>query len=65
MMPAPALTGGARAPLKAYAVRVTLANGQRIDYHTLAGCSVAALQAALEAHGINRIVVHPRLRRMK
>ena len=64
-MTAPAVTGGARSPLKAYAVRVTLANGQRIDYHTLAGCSVAALQAALEAHGINRIAIQARLRKMK
>ncbi len=65
MMTAPALTGGARAPLKTYAVRVTLPDGQRIAYRALAGSSIAALQAALETHGISRIVIHPALRKMK
>lgn len=65
-MPAPALAGGAcSAPLKAYAVRVTLPTGQRLEYRALAGCSLAALQTALETHGITRIVIHPTPRKMK
>jgi hypothetical protein len=61
MMTAPAIAGGApRALLKTYAVKVTLANGQRLEYRALAACSVSALQDALEAHGINRIVIRPR-----
>ncbi|MCU0988016.1 MAG: hypothetical protein MUE63_00110 [Xanthomonadales bacterium] len=55
----PAASGGsAHVPLKSYSVKITLANGQRIAYRALAGSSVAALQAALDAHGITRIVIH-------
>lgn len=59
-MPAPAFIGGARvAPLKEFSVRVTLPTGQRINYTALAGNSIAALESALEMHGITRIVVSP------
>lgn len=59
-MLAPAFIGGARtAPLKEFSVRVTLPTGQRINYTALAGNSIAALESALEMHGITRIVVSP------
>lgn len=66
-MPTPALASGARhaAPLKSFTVRVTLPTGQRIKYTALAGNSIAALEAALETHGVTRIVVSPSLWRVK
>ena len=65
-MPAPAFIGGARvAPLKEFTVRITLPTGQRMAYTALAGNSIAALETALETHGICRIVVSPSLWRIK
>lgn len=65
-MPAPAFNGGARpAPLKEFSVRVTLPSGQRLSYTALAGNSIAALESALEMHGVTRIVVSPSLWRVK
>lgn len=66
-MLAPAHQGGApaRAPLQEFAVRVTLETGVRREYSALAVSSLAALEAALDQHGICKIAVWPKLRRIK
>lgn len=66
-MPAPAIIAGGRssAPLREFNVRVTLPTGQRLKYTALAGNSIAALESALEMHGVTRIVVSPALWRVK
>lgn len=52
-------------PLPEFSVRVALPTGQRLAYRTLAANSIAALENALELHGVCRIVVSPTLRRIK
>ena len=64
-MAAPALASGARAPLKAYTVRITWPDGVQLDYQAVADSSAGALLAALEMHGIARIMVSPIPRRSK
>lgn len=49
-------------PLPEFSVRVTLPDGRRINYTALAGNSIAALETALEIHGVCRIAVSPKLR---
>ncbi len=66
-MAAPAHAGGApaRAPLQEFSVRVTLETGERREYSALASNSLAALENALAAHGICKIAVWPKPRRIK
>lgn len=65
-MPAPAHQGGARpAPLLEFSVRVTFESGERREYSALAGNTIAALESALARHGICKISVWPKLRRIK
>ena len=64
-MPAPAFASGAPAPLKAYTVRITWPDGVNLDYQAIADSSAGALLAALETHGIARIMVSPTPRRKK
>lgn len=52
-------------PLQEFAVRVTLPTGQRLKYRALATNAIAALESALETHGVCRIFVTPALRRIK
>lgn len=67
MITAPAYHGGAsaRAPLQEFSVRVTLENGERREYSALASNSLAALETALDRHGICKIAVWPKIRRIK
>lgn len=51
--------------LQEFKVRVTLPTGQRLEYRALAANSLAALESALETHGITRIFISPALRRIK
>ncbi|MDD2664395.1 MAG: hypothetical protein PHD19_11645 [Dechloromonas sp.] len=46
-------------------MRVTLETGVRREYSALAVSSLAALEAALDQHGICKIAVWPKLRRIK
>lgn len=51
--------------LREFTVRVTLETGARREYIAIASNSLAALETALAAHGICKIVVWPKLRRIK
>lgn len=66
-MPAPAFLGGAPRParLHEFVVRVTLETGERKEYPALAPNSIAALECAIERHGICKIDVWPKLRMIK
>lgn len=67
MITAPAHHGGApaRAPLREFAVHVTLETGERHEYAVLASHTLAAFETVFAIHGISKIAVSPKLRRIR